>query len=116
MFQIIRRICEDPRDDTKLTLLYANKTERDILLRKELDEFAAKHDQLSVHYVLSSPPEGWQGYEGRVNKQMIEEHLPAPAGDDTKVLVCGPDPMMEAMVKNLQERGFKPPGKPLQDS
>jgi len=110
MFQIVRRICEDPRDDTKTTLLYANKTEADILMRKELDEFAAKYEQFRVHYVLSSPPDGWQGGTGRVNKQMIDQHLPAPAGDDTKVLVCGPDPMMKAMVNALEDRGFKAPG------
>jgi cytochrome-b5 reductase len=110
MFQIIRRICEDPRDDTKTTLLYANKTEGDILLRKELDGFAEKYDQFNIHYILSSPPENWSGSKGRISKDMIEEHLPAPAGMDTKVLVCGPDPMMESMVNMLQERGFKPPG------
>jgi cytochrome-b5 reductase len=110
MFQIIRRICEDPRDDTKTTLIYGNKTEEDILLKKELDAFAKEHEQFKVHYVLSSPPENWQGGKGRINKQMIEEYLPAPAGMDSKVLVCGPDPMMESMVNMLQERGFKPPG------
>ncbi|KAH7394873.1 hypothetical protein DE146DRAFT_720815 [Phaeosphaeria sp. MPI-PUGE-AT-0046c] len=111
MFQIIRRICEDPRDDTKTTLIYANKTEGDILLKKELDGFAEKYDQFKVHYVLSNPPEGWQGEQGRINKQMIDTYLPTPAGMDSKVLVCGPDPMMESMVKMLQQRGFKPPGK-----
>lgn len=110
MIQIIRRICEDPRDDTKTTLLYANKTEGDILLKKELDEFAAKYDQFNVHYILSSPPDNWQGGKGRINKQMIEEYLPGPAGMDTKVLVCGPNPMMESMVNMLQGRGFKAPG------
>jgi cytochrome-b5 reductase len=110
MFQIIRRICEDPRDDTKTTLLYANKTEGDILLKEELDKFADKYDQFKVHYVLSNPPEGWQGGKGRVNKELIEEYLPKPAGMDSKVLVCGPDPMMESMVNVLQERGFKAPG------
>ncbi|KAK3711655.1 hypothetical protein LTR37_009431 [Vermiconidia calcicola] len=109
MFQIIRRICEDPRDDTKLTLLYANKTDEDILLREELDTFAKENEQFTVHYVLGSPPEGWQGLSGRINKQMMEQYLPGPAGDDSKVLVCGPDPMMKAMVDALQERGFKAP-------
>jgi cytochrome-b5 reductase len=111
MFQIIRRICEDPRDDTKTTLVYGNKTEEDILLREELDKFADKHEQFTVHYVLSNPDEKWQGEKGRVSKEMVEKWLPAPAGMDTKVLVCGPDKMMESMVGMLQERGFKEPGK-----
>jgi cytochrome-b5 reductase len=110
MFQIIRRICEDPRDDTKLTLLYANKTEEDILLRKELDGFAEQYDQFRIEYVLGTPPADWKGRSGRVNMQMIDEDMPAPAGMDTKVLVCGPQPMMDAMVKMLQDKGFKPPG------
>ena len=110
MFQIIRRICEDPRDDTKTTLIYANKTEEDILLKKELDDFAQKYDQFKIQYVLSSPPDNWKGCKGRINKQMIKEYMPAPAGMDSKVLVCGPDPMMESMVKILEEQGFKPPG------
>lgn len=110
MYQIIRRICEDPKDDTKLTLLYANKTKEDILLKKELDNFASTTDQFKVHYVLSDPPENWQGKTGRITQQMIEQHLPGPAGEDSKVLLCGPDPMTEAMSKFLQERGFKAPG------
>lgn len=109
MFQIIRRICEDPRDDTKTTLLYANKTEGDILLKKELDAFAEKYDQFKIHYVLSNPSATWKGEKGRVNKQMIDDYLPAPAGMDSKVLICGPDPMMESMVAMLQKRGFKAP-------
>ncbi|KAF3034389.1 hypothetical protein E8E12_002902 [Didymella heteroderae] len=84
MFQIIRRICEDPRDGTKTTLLYANKTEVDILLKEELDKFAEKYDQFKVQYVLSNPPETWHGGKGRVNKEMIEKFLPAPAGKISK--------------------------------
>lgn len=111
MFQIIRRICEDPRDDTKLTLLYANKTEGDILLRKELDAFATEHEQFDLHYVLGQPPQGWKEGQGHIDKQMIEKYMPTPAGMDTKVLLCGPPPMMDAMIEHLEDRGFTRPGK-----
>jgi cytochrome-b5 reductase len=112
MLQIIRRICEDPRDYTKVTLLYANKTEADILLKDQLDRFANENEQFNVHYILSNPSASWQGAKGRVSKEMIEQHLPAPAGADSKVLLCGPDSMVESMSKHLQERGFKAPGMP----
>lgn len=110
MFQIIRRICEDPRDDTKVTLLYANKTENDILLKKELDDFASEHDQFNVHYVLGDPPKNWQGKKGRVDADMIKKYMPGPAGMDSKVLLCGPPPMTDAMIGYLEDRGFKKPG------
>lgn len=110
MFQMIRRICEDPRDDTKVTLLYANKTEEDILLRDELESLARDHsDQLSVYHTLSGPPQDWKQGEGRITKQLIEDRLPKPAGDDSKILLCGPDGMMMAMRDVLLDIGFKKP-------
>lgn len=112
MFQIIRRICEDPRDDTNMTFLYANSSEEDILLRDELEALARDHsDQFQLHHILSSPSENWSGKKGRIDKHLIEECLPAPAGDDSKVLLCGPDGMMEAMKQTLVEIGFKEPGR-----
>lgn len=42
MYQLIRAICADETDWTKMSLLYANHTEGDILLRKELDDFAMR--------------------------------------------------------------------------
>lgn len=36
---------------------------------------------------------------------MIKEHCPPPA-DDHLILVCGPDPMVKAMKKNLTELGY----------
>ncbi|RAR02113.1 YWTD domain-containing protein [Stemphylium lycopersici] len=109
MLQIIRRICEDPRDNTNVTLLYANKTEADILLKDQLDRFAAENERFTVHHVLSNPSESWQGEKGRIGKQLIDKYMPKPAGRHSKVLLCGPDPMVESMVKHLQERGFKAP-------
>ena len=32
----------------QVSFIFANKSEDDIILRKELDEMAAKHDQLKV--------------------------------------------------------------------
>lgn len=55
------------------------------MLKDELDKFADKYDQFKAHYVLSSPPEEWQGDKGRINKNMIEERLPGPAGMASKV-------------------------------
>ena len=111
MFQIVRRICQDPRDETKITLLYANKTEEDILLREELESFARDHsDQFELYHVLSSPPEGWTQGKGRINKELIQERLPGPAGDDSKILLCGPDPMMDSMKQILMDLGFARPG------
>lgn len=110
MFQMIRAICEDESDTTKMSLLYANNTEADILLREELDGYVKQCPQkLSVHYILARPSEGWAGSTGLINKDMIKKHLPA-ATDGTKMLLCGPPPMVQAVSKTLVDLGFKGPG------
>lgn len=88
MLQIIRAALKDPKDTTKINLIYANVNESDILCRKELDDLAAKNKQFNVHYFLNNPPEGWKGGEGFVSKEAIEKNFPKPA-DDIKVLLCG---------------------------
>ena len=110
MYQLIRAICEDEKDQTEVSLLYANNTEEDILLREELDAFAAKNPKkFKVQYVLSRPEESWKGLTGFVSKEMIEKYL-APSTDSSKMLLCGPPPMINAMKKNLAGLGWKEPG------
>jgi cytochrome-b5 reductase len=109
MYQLIRAICDDKEDTTKMTLLYANNTEEDILLRKELDDFARENpDKFSVQYVLSQAGEDWTGHRGFVSQGLIETYL-APADDDNKMLLCGPPPMINAMKKTLSVMGWKDP-------
>lgn len=97
MLQLIRNVLvtNAGHDRTKLTLLYANQTEQDILMRTELDELVAQHpDQLAVWYTLDTAPTGWQYSQGFINAEMIEKHLSPPSAD-TIVLMCGPPPMIK---------------------
>ncbi len=48
-------VLRDASDQTEMRLVYANQTEEDILLRKELDAMATDW-RLTIHYVLSKPP------------------------------------------------------------
>ena len=110
MYQLIRAICSDDNDSTSVSLLYANNTEEDILLREEIDAFAAKCPQkFKVHYVLAKPPPNWKGGAGFVTQEMIKKHAPS-VSQDTKALLCGPPPMINAMKKNLGALGFQLPG------
>lgn len=124
--QIIRAALKDPKDNTKLSLIYANVKPNDILLKKSLDDLADKYpEQFKVYYVLNEPPEKWEGGKGFVTADMIKERLPSP-NDDNKVLLCGqsepidqrkqmltspsgPPPMINAMKKALVELKFKEP-------
>ncbi|KAH8654945.1 cytochrome b5 reductase-like protein [Tricladium varicosporioides] len=109
MYQLIRAICEDPTDKTHVSLLYGNKSEPDILLRDQLDEFARKYpENFEVHYVLSDPSERWLHSKGYITKSMVKERFPEP-GENTKALLCGPPGMVEALKKSLVELGWDKP-------
>ncbi|CAO3591095.1 unnamed protein product [Absidia cylindrospora] len=97
MLQLIRRVF-DPihkNNTTKITLIFGNRTQDDILLREELDGYAkAFPDRFKVIYALDKAPEKWQGISGYVTKDDIKTHLPAPDTNSSIVFVCGPDPLL----------------------
>jgi len=106
MLQVIKGILKNAQDKTKVKFIFANVNAEDILLKDQLDELAAKHpDRFSIYYVLNNAPAGWTGGVGFVTKDMSAKHLPAPA-NDVKVLLCGPPPMVKAMVQATEELGF----------
>lgn len=72
MLQIMRAIAENPEDKTQVDLIFANVNFEDILLKEDLDELAATHSNIRVHYVLNNPPEGWTGGVGFVTADMIK--------------------------------------------
>ena len=81
----------DPTNRTRFTLLYANVSEADILLREELSALERAHPQtLRVVHTLDNPPQGWAGASGYVSRELIKTHVPsAELGDKVKVFVCG---------------------------
>jgi cytochrome-b5 reductase len=105
MLQIVQDILKHPEDKTEVYIIFANQTERDILCREMLEEYA-KDPRVHLWYTLDTAPEGWTYSEGFINKEMIQNHLPE-AGDDVQVLICGPPPMIKyACRPNLEELGF----------
>nr|XP_023852614.1 NADH-cytochrome b5 reductase 3 isoform X2 [Salvelinus alpinus] len=108
MLQLVRAIMKDPSDRTTCSLLYANQTEKDILLRDELEEVQARHpDRFKLWFSVDRAPEGWEYSEGFINVDMIQEHLPTPS-EDTLVLMCGPPPMIQfACNPNLDKLGYR---------
>ncbi|GAB4828309.1 NADH-cytochrome b-5 reductase-like protein [Ancistrocladus abbreviatus] len=94
MLQVIEAVLKNPDDNTKVSLLYANISPDDILLKQKLDLLAASHPNFKVYYTVDSPSNNWRGGVGYVSKDMAVKGLPHP-GDDTLILVCGPPGMMK---------------------
>ncbi|KAF5377526.1 hypothetical protein D9615_005244 [Tricholomella constricta] len=110
MIQIIRAALKNPSDKTTITLIYANVNEEDILLKDDLEELLDVYGQkFKILFVLNNPPPGWKGGVGFVTKEHIKEHLPNPGSTNSKLLICGPPPMVAAMKKNLDELKYPAP-------
>ncbi|XP_029317834.1 NADH-cytochrome b5 reductase 3 [Cottoperca gobio] len=95
MLQLITAVMKDPKDQTVCHLLFANQTEKDILLRPELEEIQVNNpDRFKLWFTLDRAPEDWEYSQGFINEDMIKDHLPPPS-DDTLILMCGPPPMIQ---------------------
>ncbi|KAL8488318.1 hypothetical protein ACS0TY_024554 [Phlomoides rotata] len=94
MLQIIDAILKNPDDNTKVSLIYANVSPDDILLKKKLDVLAVSNPNLKIFYTVDNPTNDWVGGKGYISKDMAVKGLPSPS-DDALILVCGPPGMME---------------------
>jgi len=108
MLQIMRQVAKQKNDKTKISLIYANVTESDILLKSELDGYASSNENIKIYYSLDRPsePTKWTGCTGFVTSEMIQKYLPS-SWSDGLILMCGPKPMTDSMEKYLQALDFK---------
>lgn len=98
MYQLCRQIFKNPADKTKVTLIFGNVTEKDILLKKEFDELESQNpDRFRAFYVLDNPPEGWKQGKGFITKDLLKTTIPAPDEENIKVFVCGPPGLYKAI-------------------
>ncbi|PVI05662.1 ferredoxin reductase-like protein [Periconia macrospinosa] len=99
MWQVANAIFKNPEDKTKVTLVFGNISEEDILLKKELEHLENTYPRrFRAFYVLDNPPEQWQGGKGYVTKELLKTVLPEPKeGEKIKIFVCGPPPMYKAI-------------------
>lgn len=93
------RTLADYEDRRPVLFIYANKRWEDVTYREELERLARRIDLRVVH-VLEEPPDGWTGERGFVTAEVLERHLPPHLGR-YQYFVCGPDPMMDAVVAAL---------------
>ncbi|XP_054721195.1 NADH-cytochrome b5 reductase 3-like [Uloborus diversus] len=109
MYQLVKQALKDPEDTLQMSLLFANQTEDDILLRTELEDLANQYkDRFKLWYTVDRPTAGWKYSSGFISTEMIQAHLPPPS-DNPLILMCGPPPMIKfACIPNLDQLGYNP--------
>jgi ferredoxin-NADP reductase len=79
------------------TLLFANKTRADIILEKELGEMLGK---AFVNILSEEKSEGY--FHGFIDEEFLKTHA---GGGEKRFYVCGPPPMMKAVLSHLASLG-----------
>ena len=89
-------------------LLYSSRSYEEIIYRKELEDLAMRNDSLEVFRTLTrSRPEGWNGYDRRIDTEMLAE-VAWPPNESPLAFVCGPTPLVEAVGAALVGLGHEP--------
>jgi ferredoxin-NADP reductase len=94
--------------DVPTRLLYSSRSYEEIIYRDELENLAARDGSLEViHTLTRSRPEGWSGYDRRIDTEMLGEVAWSP--DERQLaFVCGPTPLVEAVGSALVGLGHDP--------
>lgn len=115
----ISYLLSQSEDNVKsVTLVFFNKTQKDIIWRDQFDKLSIKHgSRFKVIHVLSGEPENeaekgyklWNGKRGRISKSLVAELIDSQSPDELQLLTCGPKAFTQltksiATELNLQEK------------
>ncbi len=105
--QVLEKALGDKKDNTQFTVIFANQSPKDILLKEHLDRLASAHsNRLRMIYVVDRDETGsFKGHKGHVDRKLLDTHLPKP-GADSFVYVCGPPGFMNLVSGNKNMKDF----------
>mmetsp|Transcript_26217 Transcript_26217/g.26108 ORF Transcript_26217/g.26108 Transcript_26217/m.26108 type:complete len:165 (+) Transcript_26217:595-1089(+) len=101
IFQIIQAVVHN-KDKIKCHLLFGNKSEKDILIREELEQLQEDYPaNFKLTYIIDAAenPDTWKGETGYITQEILEEYMPK-ASDNSLIVTCGP-PIMNQLVKKF---------------
>ena len=99
---------ERARVETRTRLLFSSRHYEEIIYREELDRLAASNRGFEViHALTRSRPDGWMGYDRRIDDRIIGEVL-EPLGSRARVYICGPTALVETAANAMLRLGLPP--------
>ena len=93
--------------DRKCYLFFGCRTTKDIFYLEQFQELAKQHPSFKVVYALSDPlqpEEEWDGETGFIHLA-VDKFLAGAA--KRQAFLCGPPPMIEAVMEVLKSKGIE---------
>ncbi|KAH7936490.1 hypothetical protein HPB49_000102 [Dermacentor silvarum] len=111
MLQLLRNMFADSADCTLVRMIDVNRSDKEIIALRELNEYARGHSStFRICHVLSELPslELMPGViQGPLNRYIMAAHLPAP-DSNSLILCCGPPALMDKVCRPaLADIGYK---------
>jgi len=95
----------------RISFWYGARSRREIFYADEFERLAREHDNFEFHVALSAPlPEdAWNGPTGFIHEVVLDRYLREhPAPEDIEYYLCGPSPMVSAIMNMLDDLGVEP--------
>ncbi|MFH0961606.1 MAG: FAD-dependent oxidoreductase [archaeon] len=89
------------RMENKVTLIYGSRVPSEIILRERIELLFSEIPNGKIVYTVDSAEPGWTGNVGFIGKDLLEKSVAAPK--EAKYFICGPPPMVKAIVEVLKE-------------
>lgn len=105
LFSLVKDVLRH-EPDRRVTLLYSNTTEADIIFRHELADWQKAYpNRFWLIHLLSHPTERHSGRHGRLNNLLLQSLLPELIGssdrDTVQFFICGPGDYMRMVQFTL---------------
>jgi len=103
---------------TKMSYWYGARSLREMFYTEEFDQLAADCDNFEWHVALSDPlPEdNFEGHIGFIHQVVFDNYLKDhPSPEDCEYYLCGPPPMVAAVLQMLDDLGVEPENIRLDD-
>ncbi len=97
--------------ESRVTLLYANRSSESIIFKKELDHLERKYTgRLEVRHFLSAEDAGLEKQENtffrKLNRFDFQKYVDAYWKETPEVFICGPEALMNLSVESLTILGL----------
>ncbi|GAB5448438.1 2Fe-2S iron-sulfur cluster-binding protein [Gymnodinialimonas sp.] len=94
---------------SRFTLIYANRTARDVMFREELEDLKNENlTRLNIIHILKNDPTGIDLFTGRVDATKLDAMFTQWIDVETAdaAFICGPEPAMETIADRLAHHGM----------
>jgi ferredoxin-NADP reductase len=104
-YRSILRYSVDMNEPLNVLMLYFNRSSKDIIFSRELENMARQVPKFSLGNVLTETEEGWKGEQGKLDEAILRKWVPDP--DGLCFWVSGPPGMVSTCRELLELIGIK---------